>query len=152
MTPCWWCHWSRQKGRFVSLLGIPWSFNISEIMETDLVTPSELLVFSGFFMGWWCLAFKMLWPIVYWDMWGVVSVITGHLWFVWYTVKLVYKHYTRGPWNVVHRWSLCVHSITWKVYPLGPVKYGLYKLVVLIYRWSLEQAFRKTNISESRQW
>ncbi len=30
-------------------------------------------------------------------------------------------------------------STTWKVYPWGLVKCGLYKQVVFIYRWSLEQ-------------
>ncbi len=36
---------------------------------------------------------------------------------------------------LIHRWSLYVGSITWKVYPLGPVKCGLYKHVVFMYRF-----------------
>ncbi len=39
----------------------------------------------------------------------------------------------------IHRWSLYTGSITWKVYTGGPTKCGLYKEVVFIYRWSLEQ-------------
>ncbi len=30
---------------------------------------------------------------------------------------------------LIHRWSLYVGSITWKVYLWGPVKCGLYKQV-----------------------
>ncbi len=55
------------------------------------------------------------------------------------TVKL--DHH-RDQQNVVliHRWSLYAGSITWKEYTWGPVICGLYKQVVFIYRWSLEQA------------
>ncbi len=58
-----------------------------------------------------------------------------------YTVKLVYKDHPRDQRNVVliHRWSLYEGLIAWKVYTMGPVKCGLYKQVVFIYRWSLEQ-------------
>ncbi len=56
-----------------------------------------------------------------------------------YTVKLVYKDHGRDQQNVVliHRWSLCTGSVTWKAYPEGPVKMqslwtgGLYTQVVL---------------------
>ena len=36
---------------------------------------------------------------------------------------------------LIHRRS--VGSIAWRVYLLGPVKCGLYKQVVFMYRWSL---------------
>ncbi len=51
-----------------------------------------------------------------------------------HTVKLVYKDRLRDQQNVVliHRWSLYVGSITWKIYPWGPVQCGLYKQVVFI--------------------
>ncbi len=57
------------------------------------------------------------------------------------TVKLVYKDHPRDQLNVVliHRWSLYAGSMTWEVYPWGPVKCDLHKQVVFIYRWSLEQ-------------
>ncbi len=44
----------------------------------------------------------------------------------------VYKDHPRDQQNVVliHRWSLYAGSITWEVYPWGPVKCGLYKQVV----------------------
>ncbi len=66
----------------------------------------------------------------------VWSLVTGST-----TVKLVYKDHPRDQQNVVliHRWSLYARSIVWKVYTWGPVKCGLYKQVVFIYRWSLEQ-------------
>ena len=56
-------------------------------------------------------------------------------------MKLVHADHPKGQQNVVltHRWSLYTGSITWKVYPWEPVKCGLYKQVVFIYRWSLEQ-------------
>ncbi len=56
-------------------------------------------------------------------------------------MKLVYKDHPRDQQNVVliRRWSLYAGSIPWKVYPWGPVICGLYKQVVLISRWSLEQ-------------
>ncbi len=59
------------------------------------------------------------------------------------TVKLVYKDHHRDQQNVVliHRWSLYAGPITQKVYQWRPVKCGLYKQVVLIYRWSLEQVW-----------
>ncbi len=58
-------------------------------------------------------------------------------------MKLVYKDHPRVQQNevLIHRWSLYAGSITQKVYPWGPVKCGLYKQVVLIYRWSLEQVW-----------
>ncbi len=40
---------------------------------------------------------------------------------------------------LIHRWSLYGCSITFKVYVLGLVKYGLYKQVIFLYRWSLDQ-------------
>ncbi len=40
---------------------------------------------------------------------------------------------------LIHRWSLYAGSIAWKVYLWVLVKCGLYKQVVFIYRWSLEQ-------------
>ncbi len=43
---------------------------------------------------------------------------------------------TCGPYTV-HRWSLYTDSITWKLYFWGPVKCGLYKQLIFIYRWSL---------------
>ena len=57
-----------------------------------------------------------------------------------YTVKLVHKHHPRDQQSVVliHRWSLYAISKTWKINSWGPVKCGLYKKVVCIYRWSLE--------------
>ena len=50
------------------------------------------------------------------------------------------KDHPRDQQNVVliHRWSLYAGPIILKVYLWGPVKRGLYKQVVLIYRWSLE--------------
>ena len=59
------------------------------------------------------------------------------------TVKLVYKDYPRDQQNVVpiHRWSLYAGSIAWKIYTWGPVKCGLYKQVVFVCRWSLEQVW-----------
>ncbi len=67
----------------------------------------------------------------------------GVPWSKTYTVKPVYKDHPRDQQNVVliHRWSLYADSIAWKVYPWGPVKCGLYKQVVFIYRWSLEQVW-----------
>ncbi len=49
---------------------------------------------------------------------------------IWPTMKVTVKLYikiTLGNNNVVliHRWSLYADSIPWKVYMLGPVKYGL---------------------------
>ena len=32
---------------------------------------------------------------------------------------------------LIHRWSLCTGSITWKIYSWEPVKCGLYKQVIL---------------------
>ncbi len=60
-----------------------------------------------------------------------------------YTVKFVYKDHPRDQQNVVliHRWALYAGSIAWKIYPRGPAKCGLYKQVVFIYRWSLEQVW-----------
>ncbi len=48
------------------------------------------------------------------------------------TVKLVYKDYLGDHHNVVliHRWSLYTGTITWKVYPWGPIKCCLYKHVI----------------------
>ena len=42
---------------------------------------------------------------------------------------------------LIHRWSLYVGLITWKIYRYtwGPVKCCIYQQVVFIYRWSLEQ-------------
>ncbi len=55
-------------------------------------------------------------------------------------MKLVYEDHPRDQKMVLmHRWSLYTGSITLKVYPCGLVKCGLYKHVVFIYRWSLEQ-------------
>ncbi len=59
-----------------------------------------------------------------------------------YTVTLVYKDHHRDPQNmvVIHRWSLYAGTVTWEVYPPGlAVKCGLYKQVVVIYRWSLQR-------------
>ncbi len=53
----------------------------------------------------------------------------------------LYKDHPRDQQDV-DRWSLYSGSITWKVYPCGPVKCGFHKRmkqVVFIYRWSLEQ-------------
>ena len=60
-----------------------------------------------------------------------------------YTVKLVYKDHPRDQQNVllIHRWSLYAGLIAWRVYTMGPVKCGLYKQVVFIYRWCLEQVW-----------
>ena len=57
------------------------------------------------------------------------------------TVKLVYKDHPMHQQDMVliQRWSLYAGSITLTVYLWGPVKCGLYKQVVFIYRWSLEQ-------------
>ncbi len=57
------------------------------------------------------------------------------------TVKLVYKDHPRDQQNMVliHRWSLYTGSISWTVYTSGLLKCGLYKQVVFICRWSLEQ-------------
>ncbi len=41
----------------------------------------------------------------------------------------------------MYKWSLYAGSITRKVYPWGSVKRGLYKQVILIYRWSLDQVW-----------
>ncbi len=57
------------------------------------------------------------------------------------TVKLVYKDHPMDQQNVllISWWSLYAVRITWKVYLWGPVKCDLYKQVVFIYKWSLEQ-------------
>ncbi len=57
------------------------------------------------------------------------------------TVKLVCKDHTRDQPNVVliHRWSLYASLTKRKVYLWRPMKCGLYKQVVFIYRWSLEE-------------
>ncbi len=57
------------------------------------------------------------------------------------TVKVAHKDHPREQHNVVliHRWSLYADLTTWKVYHYGLIKYVLYKQVVFIYRWSLEQ-------------
>ncbi len=59
------------------------------------------------------------------------------------TVKPVYKKHPRNQLNValIRRWSLYVGLITLKVYPWKPVQCDLYKHVVFIYRWSLEQVW-----------
>ncbi len=64
-----------------------------------------------------------------------ISVNDDDLWVVRLgppTVKLVYKDHTtctRDQQSVIliHRWSLYAGYITWKVYPWGLVKCGLYK-------------------------
>ncbi len=58
---------------------------------------------------------------------AVVCQRTAHC-----TVKPIYKDHPRGQHSVVliHRWSLYVGSIQWKVYHWGPVKCGLYIQVV----------------------
>ena len=63
------------------------------------------------------------------------------------TAKLVYKDHPRDQQNValIHRWSLYAGSIAWKVYPCWPVQCGLYKQVVFIYRWSLQQVWLYSN-------
>ncbi len=48
------------------------------------------------------------------------------------TVKLVYKDHPRDQQNVV-----LIRA--WKAYTRGTVQCGLYKQVVFIYRWSLEE-------------
>ena len=65
-----------------------------------------------------------------------------------HTVKFVCKDHPRDQPNVVliHRWSLYADSITWKVYPWGPVNYGIYMQVVFIYRWLLEQLWLYTKL------
>ena len=40
---------------------------------------------------------------------------------------------------LIHMWFLYTDSIAWEVYTWGLIKCGLYKRVVFIYRWSLEQ-------------
>ncbi len=62
-----------------------------------------------------------------------------------YTVKLVYKDHPKDQQNVVliYRWSLYAGSIAWKLYTWGTVKGGLYKQVVFLFRWSLEQVFHE---------
>ncbi len=52
-----------------------------------------------------------------------------------HTGKLAYKDHARDQQNdvvLIHRLSLYVGSITWKVYPWGPVIYGRYKQVFFI--------------------
>ena len=46
--------------------------------------------------------------------------------------KLVYKDHPRDQQSMVliHRWSCYASAITWKVYPWGPGKCGLYRQVV----------------------
>ncbi len=57
------------------------------------------------------------------------------------TVKLYIKTNPRDQQKVVliHRWSLYAGSIAWKVYAGGHINCGLYKQMIFIYRWSLEQ-------------
>ncbi len=57
------------------------------------------------------------------------------------TVKLAYKDHPRDQINMalIHKWSLYLGSLILEVYPWGPVKCGLYKQVVIMHRWSLEQ-------------
>ena len=43
------------------------------------------------------------------------------------TVKLVSKDHHRDP-QVIHRCPLYAGSVTWKVYPWGPVNCGLYQV------------------------
>ena len=52
-----------------------------------------------------------------------------------------YKDHTKEQQSVIiiHRRSLYAASITWKVYTFWSVNCSLYKQVVFIYRWSLEQ-------------
>ncbi len=59
------------------------------------------------------------------------------------TVKPVYKDHSRDQQNVVliHRCSLYAGSIAWQIYTCVPVKCGLYKQVVFIYRCFLEQGW-----------
>ena len=68
-------------------------------------------------------------------------------------MKLVYKDYLRHQQSVdlLHMSGglLCAGSITWKVCIWGSVKCGLYKQVVLIYRWSLEQVWTVCCILQS---
>ncbi len=55
-------------------------------------------------------------------------------------VEFVYKDHPRDQQNVIkHRWSEYTGSIAWKLYTWELVKCGLYKHVVFVYRWSLEQ-------------
>ncbi len=58
-------------------------------------------------------------------------------------MKLVHKDHPRDQQNVVliHRWSLNVGSMAWKIYTRGPLKCGLYKQVVFIYRWSFRAGY-----------
>ncbi len=58
-------------------------------------------------------------------------------------MKLLCKDHPRDQQNVVliHRWSIYAGSVTFKLYPWGPVKCGLYKQVIFIYRLSLEQVW-----------
>ncbi len=67
------------------------------------------------------------------------------------TVKLVYKDHSRDQQDMalIHRWPLYAGSTTWKVYPCGPVNCGLYKQVVFMYRWSLEQTEKTGGISKT---
>ena len=72
----------------------------------------------------------------------MVKLVQSQLdWSITCTVKLVYKDHPRDQQSVVliHMWSLYAGSTVQKVYTWGPVKCGLYKQVVFIYRWSLEQ-------------
>ena len=57
-----------------------------------------------------------------------------------FTVKLAHKDQPKDKQNVVliHRWSFYAGSVAWKVYIWGTV-YCLYKQVVFMHRWSLEQ-------------
>ncbi len=73
------------------------------------------------------------WPMVAWLSHKTEYSCSDFV--MWNTVKRVHKDH---PAILIHRWSLYAGSITWKVYPWGPVKCGLYKQVVFIYRWSLE--------------
>ena len=59
-----------------------------------------------------------------------------------YTESL-YKDHLKDKPNMVliHSWPLYEGSITWKEYPWLPVKCGLYKKVVFIYRCYLEQVW-----------
>ncbi len=63
-----------------------------------------------------------------------------HIQWTWWSL---YKDHPRDQQSMVliHRWSLYAGLITWKVYLWGLVKCGLYKQVVFIYTWSLEEVW-----------
>ena len=109
-------------GECIPMCGVLYAWTLAYAPATS----GELIAVSKSFHK--CLKDELTWSCVWWLYIN--------------TVKLVYKDHSRDQPNVVlhiHRWSLYTGSISCKVYCWGPIKCGLYKEVVIIYRWPLDQ-------------